>query len=57
MFMFDESRSNIVRGDTTSLKHDERYRFGVYFYTPGSNYGVTVSNVKACKYRGGIDQF
>ena len=57
MFMFDESRSNIVRGDTTSLKHDERYRFGVYFYTPGSNYGVTVSNVKAYKYRGGIDQF
>jgi len=57
MFMFDESRSNIVKGDATSLKPDARYRFGVGIYTPGSNYGVSVSNVKAYKDRGGIEQF
>jgi len=57
MFMFDESRSNIVKGDATSLKPDARYRFAVYFYSPGSNYGVSVSNVKAYKDRGGIEQF
>jgi len=57
MFIFDESRSNIVKGDTTSLKPDTRYRFAVYFHGPGDNYEVIVSNVKVCKIRAGIDQF
>ena len=57
MFIFDESRSNILKGDTTSLKTDARYRFAVFIYSPGNNYGVTVSNVKVYKNRGGIDQF
>ena len=58
MFIFDESRSNILKGDTTSLKTDARYRFGVNFNGPsGDNWEVTVSNVKAYKYRRVIDQF
>jgi len=58
MFMFDESRSNIVKGDAISLKPDARYRFAVGIYSPGGgNWGVTVSNVKAYKDRGGVDMF
>jgi len=59
MFMFDESRLNILKGDATSLKPEAKYRFGVYIYSPGNggNWGVTVSNVKVYKDRGGVDKF
>ena len=58
MFMFDESRSNILKADATSLKPDAKYRFGVCVYSPGStNWGVTVSNIRSFKDRTGIDKF
>ena len=57
IFMFDESKNNIIQGDANSLKLDGRYRFGVFFNTPGDNYGVTVSNFKSSKDRTGIDKF
>ena len=59
IFIFDASRSNIVKADATSLKPNTTYRLAVGILSPsnGGNWGVTVSNIRAFKDRSGIDKF
>ena len=57
LFIFDESKTNIVKADPTQIKITGKYKFGVFFNCPGDDYSVTVCNVKAFKNREGIDRF
>ena len=57
LFIFDESKANIVKADPTQINSTGKYRFGVCFSAPGADYSVTVCNVKASKSQEGIDRF
>ena len=57
LYIFDESRQNIVKANPSQIYTTAKYRFGVMFSTPGDNYSVTMCNVRVFKDVTGIDNF